>query len=266
MTLHPPAVRRRLALWLAAAALAGPPVRAMTVEVHGDTVFATGPVADDLRLFEQAVAQPGVRRVAFVNSPGGDLWTGLRVGRLIATRGLQTVVAGSCLSACSIMFMGGAERRYADSVRPGLTVVGLHGAHDRYSQRVIPELQPQIYAFYKQRMGERFNAAAMNQALYDMDDAGALLRVPDPVRASKTPPWHCRSGQTPRRNCSTLTGEDAITLGIATHRELVTLPLPPGFQPVAAVFGQTLNHPIADIEATLADIGERHCPPDAAPC
>ena len=73
--------------------------QAMTVEVRGNVVFATGPVQDDLAQFEAAFDKPGVDTVAFVNSPGGDLWTGLRVGRLIASHGFNTVAAGSCVSA-----------------------------------------------------------------------------------------------------------------------------------------------------------------------
>src|SRR5262245_33403612 len=80
---------------------------AMNIEVQGAAIFASGPVVDDTLRFEHALATPGVDTVVFVNSPGGDLWTGLRVGRLIAERGLRTVTAGQCVSACSIMFMGG---------------------------------------------------------------------------------------------------------------------------------------------------------------
>ena len=150
---------------------------AMTLEVQGNAVFATGPVVDDLARFEQALATPGVDTVVFVNSPGGDLWTGLRVGRLIAKRGLRTVIAGNCLSACSIMFMGGRERRFADAFPPNLTFIGLHGAHQTDTGRLDPELQPQIYAFYRERMGSSFNAAVVNKALYEMGDSGAMLEV-----------------------------------------------------------------------------------------
>jgi hypothetical protein len=145
--------------------------QAMTVQVQGNVVFATGPVEDDLAKFEAAFEKPDIDTVAFVNSPGGDLWTGLRVGRLIASRGFSTVAAGSCVSACSIMFMGGKQRSFSDAFRPAQTFIGIHGAHDRMTKAVSPILQPQIFAFYKLNMSDRFNAVVMNQALYDMEDA-----------------------------------------------------------------------------------------------
>ena len=70
--------RIRAFLIFAGSALA---CHAMTVEVQGPVVFGTGPVGDDLAKFEAAFEMPGVDTVAFVNSPDGDLWTGLRVGR-----------------------------------------------------------------------------------------------------------------------------------------------------------------------------------------
>jgi len=69
-------------------------VQAMTVETHGNQVFASGPVEDDVRKFEEALIKSGVYTVVFVNSPGADLWTSLRVGRLTAEDGLKTVIAG----------------------------------------------------------------------------------------------------------------------------------------------------------------------------
>ena len=89
-------------------------VSAMSLEIQGNLVFASGPVVDDLARFRDALDQAGVDTVVFVNSPGGDLWTGLRVGRLITERGINTVIAGYCVSACSIMFMGARSARLYD--------------------------------------------------------------------------------------------------------------------------------------------------------
>lgn len=238
------------------------PASAMTLIVQGNTVFASGPVNDDLRAFEEALAKPGITSVAFVNSPGGDLWTGLRVGRLIASKGLKTVTAGSCMSACSIMFMGGQERRYADNFHPNLTMVGLHGAHKRDTKQIDSSAQPQIFAFYKMRMGDSFRPEVINQALYEMDDAGAFLRVPDPTRNPQRPPTHCRSGQIPRQQCTVLKDHNALSLGIATHAELVTLDLPPVLQNKPRAMGQELTESLADDYDTVEQLAERQCQTD----
>jgi PQQ-dependent catabolism-associated CXXCW motif protein len=233
---------------------------AMTVEVHGNQVFATGPVEDDLRKFEEAFAKPGVDTVVFVNSPGGDLWTGLRVGRLIADKGYKTVIAGSCVSACSIMFMGGKQRQFSDALRPNQTFIGIHGAHNKDTKQVNTQAQPQIYAFYKLNMGERFNAEVMNQALYDMEDSGSLLRVFDLARNSKTAPYHCKSSQTPRAKCTTLEGKDAFNLGIITQADLARVNLPDAFRPRNIVFGRELTSDIADLPTVLSEIAQSKCP------
>ena len=234
-------------------------VQGMTVEVQGNQVFATGPVDDDLRKFEEAFAKPGVDTVVFVNSPGGDLWTGLRVGRLIAAKGIKTVIAGYCNSACSIMFMGGKERQFSDAIRPNLTYIGIHGAHNKDTKQINPIMQPQIFAFYKQYMGEKFNADVMNQALYDMEDSGSLLRVFDPQRSTSTLPFHCKSSQTPRDKCTKFEGRDAVNLGVVTSANLVKLELPPAFRQSTAVFGRDLAAEVSDMAAVLGVLAETKC-------
>jgi hypothetical protein len=98
--------------------------QAMKIEVHKNLVFASGVVGDDVIAFQEAFAKPGVDTVVFVNSPGGDLWTGLRVGRMISDLGLKTVIAGACIFSCSIMFMGGKERTFSDAFSSPLTFIG----------------------------------------------------------------------------------------------------------------------------------------------
>ncbi|MDP3702566.1 MAG: rhodanese-like domain-containing protein [Hylemonella sp.] len=236
---------------------------AMTIEAHGNTVFASGPVGNDLLKFEAAFANKAIDTVVFVNSPGGDLWTGLRIGNLIAGKGYKTVIAGRCVSACSIMFMGGRERRFSDTFPPRLTYIGIHGAHRADTKTVDPALQPQIYAFYKHHIGERFNAQVISTALYEMDDSSSLLRVFDPVRSARTLPYHCKSGQTPRRLCTEFPGTDAVNTGIVTHAELVKVELPAALRPANKLLGQELREEIGDLPVHLAELGSRSCANDA---
>ena len=253
----------RIALLFAAVVLSWS-AQAMTVEVQGNQVFATGPVEDDLRKFEEAFAKPGIDTVVFVNSPGGDLWTGLRVGRLIANKGYKTVIAGSCISACSIMFMGGKQRQFSDAFRPRLTMIGIHGGHNKDTKSIDPIVQPQIFAFYKLHMNEKFNAAVMNQALYDMEDAGALLRVFDPVRSSKVLPYHCTSSQTPREKCTSIEGQNALSLGIVTELELLKVTVPTSMQVANLIFNKLMGQDVEDLAATIQEIGKQVC--NAAAC
>ena len=242
-------------------ALAG---QAMTVQVQGNVVFATGPVLDDLPQFEAAFEKPGVDTVAFVNSPGGDLWTGLRVGRLIASRGFNTVAAGSCVSACSIMFMGGKQRSFSDAFRPTQTFIGIHGAHDRLTKAVNSILQPQIFAFYKLNMLDRFNSEVINKALYDMEDAGSLLRIFDGARVPKRVPFHCKSAQTLRKDCTEFKELDALSLGIVTTNTYTAIDLPASFRQLPMVLGRELTQAFPDLPEHLKVMSEQNCKSD--PC
>lgn len=219
----------RRALVACVAALLTPPAIAMTLETEGRMLFASGELGNDLPAFEDALANPAIDTIVFVNSPGGDLWTGMRVGRLIASRGLVTAVVGRCLSACAIMFVGGRERRFADALRTAPGFLGVHGAHNRDTRQVDPQLQPQIYAFFRQQLGDRFDSPILNQALYEMDDALAMLIVPDPARADRHGVVHCRSGKLPRERCTPIPGVDALSLGFVTTREPLPVTLPARF-------------------------------------
>jgi len=232
---------------------------AMKLEVQGKAVFATGPVEDDLRKFQEALEKPGVDTVVFVNSPGGDLWTGLRVGRLIADKGLKTVIAGSCVSACSIMFMGGKERTFSDVFRPAQTYIGIHGAHNKDTNTVNTILQPQIFAFYKQYMVERFNTDVMNKALYEMEDSGALLRVFDAQRLPKRIPYHCKSSQSLRKDCTEFKDHDALSLGIVTSSALTPVDLPDGFKQIPMVLGRELTLSFSDSSTYFKNLADTQC-------
>lgn len=252
---------KQWAMW-ALLALA-PCALGMTVEVRGNVIFASGPVEDDLPKFQSAFATPGVDTVALVNSPGGDLWTGLLIGRLIANKGLKTVVAGYCHSACSVIFIGGRERRFSGAFHTRLNVIGIHGAHDMHTKQIIPQVQAPIFAFYKQNIGERFNATVMNQALYEMDDMGALLRVFEPARNGDALPYHCRSGQSRRQDCTDIRGQDAMSLGLITHADLASLDLPPSLKAVTRLLGRELDHPIGQMADFLAALAVQGCRSEA---
>src|ERR1035437_3533993 len=122
-------------------------VHAMTVEVHGHTIYASGPVDDDYRKFQNAFAQPGIDTVVLVNSPGGSLWDGMTVANLIKEKGVKTVIAGFCNSACAIMFMGGKERSFSDAFRPAQTYIGIHGPHNIRTNDVDPGQAVRVLTF-----------------------------------------------------------------------------------------------------------------------
>jgi hypothetical protein len=68
-----------------------------------------------------------------LNSNGGDLFEGIKIGEIIHHSELETVIDadGSCFSACAIAFLGGV-RRYVTGEEPGRVIrwgaqLGFHG-------------------------------------------------------------------------------------------------------------------------------------------
>lgn len=219
---------------------------AMTLERVGTDLFATGPTVDqDFLSFKAALAQGGVQRLVLVNGPGGDLWTGMRVARMVQDAKLKTVVSGFCMSACSLIFMAGQERAFGTGHLPRVTLVGIHGAHDKETKRVNPTFMPQMYALYKQQMGDKFDATVINQALYDIQEASGFLRVRELQRTQEKDrtPWFCPTGQTPFAQCQLHPGKDALSLGVVTQSDTETLNLPDSMLTRVGFFGRTLGPP-----------------------
>lgn len=113
-------------------------------------------------------AHPAVRAV-HLNSPGGVSVEAHRLHRLLAARGVTTVVREQCASACVIVLMAGRERLLAGDAR-----VGVHRPH------VAGEELPGLLAPRAlRRVREEWIAAGMPPAFVDR-----ALQVP--ARAM----WH----------------------------------------------------------------------------
>jgi hypothetical protein len=75
------------------------------IKVEGEII-----VGDELTL-AHLLLQSGDGLV-MLDSPGGDLWPGLEIGRAIKLMGFDTLVpaGASCESACALAWLGGASR------------------------------------------------------------------------------------------------------------------------------------------------------------
>ncbi|PUE12106.1 rhodanese-like domain-containing protein [Limnohabitans sp. T6-20] len=236
--------------------------QAMTLERVNNDLYATGPTVDqDFLSFKEAFAKGGVQRLILVNGPGGDLWTGMQVARMVQEAKVKTVVSGSCMSACSLIFMGGQERAFGSGHLPRVTMIGIHGAHDKDSKNVLSQAMPQMYALYKQQMGEKFDAAVINQALYGIKEASGFLRIREIQRTQETDrtPWFCPTGQTPFDQCQQHSGKDAYTLGVVTQTETVDLQLPASMKMKLGFFGKPLDAPPVDFQDRADQLIETLC-------
>ncbi len=78
-------------------------------------VLATGPIENgDADRFKAYLARhPSKKRTAvYLNSTGGSLYEGMRLGRAFHQLGVRTVIEGDgalCVSACALAFLGGRD-------------------------------------------------------------------------------------------------------------------------------------------------------------
>jgi PQQ-dependent catabolism-associated CXXCW motif protein len=236
--------------------------QAKTLKRVNNDLYATGPtIGEDFLNFKEAFAKGDVQRLILVNGPGGDLWTGMQVARMVQEAKVKTVVSGSCMSACSLIFMGGQERAFGSGHLPRVTMIGIHGAHHEDSKQVNHQAMPQMYALYKQQMGEKFDAQVINQALYDIKDASGFLRIRELQRTQEKDrtPWFCPTGQTPFDQCQQHTGKDAYSLGVVTQTETVDLQLPASMKIQLGFFGKPLDAPPLDFQERADQLIDTLC-------
>ena len=105
---------------------------AMTFDAQPPLLYLRGRVASsDWLAWEDAMSRFHIDTVIFGNSPGGDARTARRIGRSIRGKGIATVVAGRCISACANMFLGGVERQFSSTLNDRPTMLGFHGTYLR---------------------------------------------------------------------------------------------------------------------------------------
>ncbi len=197
-------------------------------------VFVSGDIVaqDDVKLRAEFDVAP-VKRLILVNSRGGHLTASLNIARWLAARPVTTLVVGPCLSACSLIFMAGAERQYATGYEPRLTVIGIHGPSLPQTGQILPERAGEMLAFYKERMGEKYDADLLHAALYQMQDATGFVLIREMQRNHSRDriTLHCPTAGTPRWRCTEYPRLDAFTLGLVTNIETVSLQLPDSMRP-----------------------------------
>ena len=216
---------------------------AMAFEQVGDDLFAAGPItAADVQTLRERLATGSVRRLVLVNSSGGELRAGLLMARQVQATRVQTLVSGHCYSACSLVFMAGAERAFATGHHPRATLVGIHGPSRRETRELAAVGVPQMLAFYQQRMGERFKPDIIGPALTALDDHTGMLRIREPGRnrPADRVPWFCPSSQVPAERCIRHAEHDAVSLGVVTQPATVPIELPASMRVRPTWFGVEL--------------------------
>jgi len=87
----------------------------------------------DFGTFSALAAAQKKPAVVFLDSRGGNAWTGIRIGLMIRRYGFSTAVADGalCASACAVAWMGGKERFMGNNAQ-----IGFHAAWGKDSSEI----------------------------------------------------------------------------------------------------------------------------------
>jgi len=93
---------------------------ASAIEITGEIVLG-----DDAR-FRSIISTMPAGGIVFLESPGGNPFPAMAIGRLIRARRFDTyITAGTCASACGIIWLAGVRRGIGPTGR-----VGFHAAYN----------------------------------------------------------------------------------------------------------------------------------------
>ncbi len=217
----------RLASGALLAALVTSTPFAMRFDKVEATLILSGPVVDgDLARLRDALQDTRLRQVLLHQSPGGDSWTGLRLGQEIRQAGLNTLLSGQCASACGYMFLGGVERRLTDGMPVRENRLLLHGAWDPATGKTLSTLAPDL-AHYVLRMTDGKFPQALVQQTVNSAHAQDFMEFAITPRMLRQPQargvFQCLIGADQQRSCQELAGYSALNTGVVTHAEIVPL-------------------------------------------
>jgi len=209
----------RLIFFLAAASSACL-AQALSWHRDGEDLYVSGMIqAGDDRLVQAVYQEAPFARLVLVDSPGGSFLVALRIARWVEE-------AGHCLSACSLVFMAGEQRQFAQTLSGQTHLIGIHGPYALRTGQPSATAAVMMLSYYRNRMGEKFDAALMERAVYQMQDPTGLLVVPQ-AGGAVVRPWHCPSNRTRPELCTRFPDKDGLSLGLLTTDEPSPVTIPP---------------------------------------
>ena len=122
------------------------PIGSLSIALADDSrsVTLSGPFGmGSAARFEQLVKKAPQLRYVVLDSPGGRLYEAHEIATLVRQRGLRTRASGDCASACTLVFVAGAQRSLVGPARLGFhraSVPSLNPLHDELANRRLARL------------------------------------------------------------------------------------------------------------------------------
>lgn len=208
--------------------------QAMSFVAEPPWLFLSGRVvAEDRKTWNEAMARFGdrIRTVVFFNSPGGLTASGRFIGAEIRARGFTTVVTGRCVSACTTMFLGGEKRQFATSMNEWPTWLAFHGTYGRNGK-----LRRDADREYHLAMSGGRLSPEVVERFSSLENRRGLLYFTHPLQREAGPAplaILCQGDEDRARReseCERLETVDALSQGIVTTWDTVTIPPLPRFR------------------------------------
>ncbi|MBL8698892.1 MAG: hypothetical protein JNK67_10995 [Alphaproteobacteria bacterium] len=201
------------------------PAPAMSFDAAGDQLVLAGPVErGDFDRFKSIVERNRFKidAIVLLDSPGGAAADGFMIGDLIREKRYRTIVAGACYSACALIFLGGAERYFAEGAdeRALLAFHGLYFRDGSLAQEVTG-----INRDWVMRRTERWvDDSLLRQwtRFADPRDFVYFLPAESARRRFGAAVLVCKAATDPARgraDCQRVPDTDAYREGIATSRQ-----------------------------------------------
>jgi hypothetical protein len=154
---------------------------------NGQTLqFSGGITFGVAREFEQFLNAMGSIRTVELNSTGGRILEAQNISDMIRSRNLATFVAKDCLSACTIVFLGGRQRLMMPAARLGFHQPAFRGMTGSDRRAAIETEQQRLQRFgLSKEFAERANGATPGEMWYPDQDELVRERV---VTRVITPP------------------------------------------------------------------------------
>jgi hypothetical protein len=207
--------------------LAGGAAHGMDFKLIDSTLVMSGPVlGDDLARLKDQLATGSVKRVLLHDSPGGDLWNGLRLGERIRDEKLPTAVSGKCESACGLIFLGGVQRSFTDGRPLAKTMVGLHGAFHRETKEALPQMGAQMAYFMRRMTDNKYPSDWSDRTVYPKNPRNFIFFFHPKRFADTSKPkgvMECEIQADAKFKCTMIEGADAMSFGVITNPEIELL-------------------------------------------
>lgn len=212
----------------------------MEMKLNGDTLILsnTQMTLDDYVKYKELVKGKIFSNVLLVNQPGGAIDTAIGIAEDLIKREITTITAGRCLSACTILFLSGKERKFSSKYPISNSKLGFHSSYNIIGLDQNSSYWSKLYNFYKSRLGENFDGTLINKAISELSNANGFLYIYHPF--FKINAQFCYG--TIEKPCQEIIGKNILSMNLVTTQELSEIDIPAYLLPKTNILGLDLDN------------------------